>query len=70
MSPIQAVARPGAYPLTKLLNKAGAAMRQLLQRVVVPVESTEEMSDVWRIYRLTPGAQSRQSGAAGDARRQ
>jgi hypothetical protein len=35
-----------------VIGSAIAAVRRVLQRVVVPVESTEEMNDVWRLYRL------------------
>lgn len=46
----------GALPYSNWLNNATAALRRALMRVVVTVESTEEMNDVWRIYRLAPKA--------------
>lgn len=46
-----------------LWNNAAAFVQQCARRLVVPVASTDDMNDVWRLYRLTPG-----SGAAHLAR--
>ena len=54
MSHTQAAARPGAFSLSSLFNNTRVAVRRVLGRIVVPVESTAEMNDIWRLYRLTP----------------
>jgi hypothetical protein len=46
--------RPGA----SLWNNAVTLVRNVAGRIVVPVASTEEMSDVWKLYRLTRGSDS------------
>ena len=56
MSHTQAAARPGAFPLSSLFNNTRAAVRRVLGRIVVPVESTAEMNDIWRLYRLRPAS--------------
>ena len=53
MSHTHAAAQPRALPVTNVFENALAAARRVLRRVVVPVDSTDEMSDVWRLYRLT-----------------
>ena len=55
MSSIQSSA---ALPNSTLWNSAVALVQKLLQRLVVPVASTEEMSDVWKLYRLTRSSDS------------
>jgi hypothetical protein len=45
-------------PAASLWNSAIALVRNVAGRLVVPVTSTEEMSDVWKLYRLTRGSDS------------
>ena len=58
MSHTRAAVRPGALPLSSLFNDMLAAIRRLLGRIVVPVESTAQMNDIWRLYRLAPASDS------------
>ena len=55
MSSIQPSA---ALPNSTLWSHAIALLQKLIQRLVVPVASTEEMSDVWTLYRLTRSSDS------------
>lgn len=41
---------------SRLWSGAVSFARRVAGRIVVPVSSTEEMSDVWKLYRLTPRA--------------
>lgn len=41
---------------SRLWRGAVSLARRVAGRIVVPVSSTEEMSDVWKLYRLTPRA--------------
>lgn len=41
---------------SRLWRSALSFARRVAGRIVVPVSSTEEMSDVWKLYRLTPRA--------------
>ena len=56
MSSIQALrpSTPGAF--ASLVHNALAFVQNLTCRLVVPVASTDDMTDVWRLYRLTRGS--------------
>ena len=41
-----------------LWNSALRFVKHVGGRLVVPVSSTEEMNDVWKLYRLTRGSDS------------
>ena len=60
MSSSRAVQPSTSSPGSTLWNKAAARAQRLLARLVVPVSSTDEMSDVWKLYRLTPNANAGQ----------
>ncbi|MET0981204.1 MAG: hypothetical protein ABWY02_03825 [Telluria sp.] len=55
MSSIQSASPSTA---STLWNNALAFVQNVAGRLVVPVASTEEMNDVWKLYRLTRGADS------------
>lgn len=46
---------------TRLWNGAATRVRNVLERLVVPVTSTEEMNEVWKLYRLTSSDAARPS---------
>lgn len=56
MSSTQAVQPSTPVQQAGLLNSAAAFVQKFARRLVVPVASTEDMNDVWRLYRLTPAA--------------
>ena len=47
-----------ALPNSTVWIYALALVRKFIRRLVVPVASTEEMSDVWKLYRLTRSSDS------------
>ncbi|MFC5462799.1 hypothetical protein [Massilia niabensis] len=53
MSSLQSSA---SRPASRLWSKAVTLVQNIAGRLVVPVSSTEEMSDVWKLYRLTPAS--------------
>ena len=54
MSSTHAVQPSSSSPLAGLWKEAASRVQNVLQRFVVPVSSTEEMNEVWKLYRLIP----------------
>ncbi|MFC5512611.1 hypothetical protein ACFPOU_15930 [Massilia jejuensis] len=69
MSSIEGVQAATPVPQANLLNNAAAFLRKIGSRLVVPVASTEDMNQVWRIYRLRPGADTARPARTGAADR-
>lgn len=67
MSTTRAVQPSTSTLASSLWNKAAARVQGFMERLVVPVASTEEMSDVWKLYRLTPSAKPVRGAMAATA---
>ena len=53
MSSIRAVQPSPIAPGTRPWSRAAARVQNFLSNLVVTVESTDEMNEVWKLYRLT-----------------
>ncbi|MGJ9416318.1 hypothetical protein ACHAC9_00925 [Massilia sp. CMS3.1] len=64
-------ARPStSVPDAGLLSIALSFVQKLAERIVVPVATTEDMQDPWRLYRLTPVRTKADGALATDTGRQ
>ena len=62
MSSTYAIQPSSSTPRTGLWKEAVARVQKFLQRLVqrfvIPVSSTDEMNEVWKLYRLIPNTDS------------
>ena len=56
MSSTRPIQPSPSAPGTRPWSKAAARVQHFLRSLVVTVESTEEMNEVWKLYRLTNSA--------------